>query len=54
VQQAINELYTILKFTTGLFIDGGSSTSIYENSMILDGDTSIEPVNKIMLNGGES
>lgn len=54
VQNAIAELYTILKFTTGLYVEGGNSTSVYDTSMISDAHTSIVDPNTIVLSGGAS
>jgi len=54
VQDAITELYTILKFTTGLYVEGGNSTSVYDTSMISDAHTSIVDPNTIILSGGAS
>jgi hypothetical protein len=54
VQDAIIELYTILKFTTGLYVEGGNSTSIYDTSMVSDGNTSVIDPNTIILSGGAS
>ena len=54
VQDAIIELYTILKFTTGLYVEGGNSTSVYDTSMISDAHTSIVDPNTIILSGGAS
>lgn len=54
VQDAIMELYTILKFTTGLYVEGGNSTSVYDTSMMSDAHTSIVDPNTIILSGGGS
>jgi hypothetical protein len=54
VQDAITELYTILKFTTGLYVEGGNSTSVYDTSMMSDAHTSIVDPNTIILSGGAS
>jgi hypothetical protein len=54
VQDAIMELYTLMKFTTGLFIEGGNSTSLYDTDMIIDGYSSSEIPNTVILSGGGS
>ena len=54
VQDAIMELYTLMKFTTGLFIEGGNSTSLYDTDMIIDGYSSSAIPNTVILSGGGS
>jgi hypothetical protein len=48
------ELYTLMKFTTGLFIEGGNSTSLYDTDMIIDGYSSSAIPNTVILSGGGS
>jgi hypothetical protein len=43
-----------MKFTTGLFIEGGNSASIYDSSMIIDGQESTVDPNTVILSGGGS
>jgi hypothetical protein len=43
-----------MKFTTGLFIEGGNSASIYDSSMFMDAEGSVVNPNTVILSGGGS
>jgi hypothetical protein len=52
VQGAINELYTLIQYTSGFYIDGGLSNSTYDTT--IDAGSSTVSPDAIILNGGGS
>jgi hypothetical protein len=54
VQSAINELYTLIKYTSGFYVEAGSSSTVYDPSLAIDSGSSLDDQDAVILNGGGS